>query len=71
MDNQRKVIALGFFDGVHMGHGALLRTVAERAKALDAVPCAFTFDRSPAAALTGKAVPRLSGERRSSWPPLT
>ena len=61
MDNQRKVIALGFFDGVHMGHGALLRTVAERAKALDAVPCAFTFDRSPAAALTGKAVPLLSG----------
>ena len=61
MENQRKVIALGFFDGVHMGHGALLRTVAERAKALDAVPCALTFDRSPAAALTGKAVPLLSG----------
>ena len=61
MDNQRKVIALGFFDGVHMGHGALLRTVAERAKALDAVPCAFTFDRSPAAALTGTEVPLLSG----------
>ena len=61
MENQRKVIALGFFDGVHMGHGALLRTVAERAKALDAAPCAFTFDRSPAAALTGKAVPLLSG----------
>ena len=61
MDDQRKVIALGFFDGVHMGHGALLRTVAERAKALDAIPCAFTFDRSPAAALTGKAVPLLSG----------
>ncbi len=60
MDNQRKVIALGFFDGVHMGHGALLRTVAERAKELDAVPCAFTFDRSPAAALTGKDVPLLS-----------
>ena len=61
MENQRRVIALGFFDGVHMGHGALLRTVAARAKELDAVPCAFTFDRSPAAALTGKAVPLLSG----------
>lgn len=61
MENQRKVMALGFFDGVHMGHGALLRTVAERAKALDAIPCAFTFDRSPAAAITGKAVPLLSG----------
>ncbi|MDE6260194.1 MAG: riboflavin biosynthesis protein RibF [Oscillospiraceae bacterium] len=61
MDNQRKVIALGFFDGVHLGHGALLRRVAERARELDAVPCAFTFDRSPAAALTGKTVPLLSG----------
>lgn len=60
MDNQPRVMALGFFDGVHMGHGALLRTVAERAKALDAVPCAFTFDQSPAAALTGKAVPLLT-----------
>ena len=61
MDNQRKVIALGFFDGVHMGHGALLRTVAERAKELSAAPCAFTFDCSPAAALTGKEIPLLSG----------
>ena len=61
MDHQRKVIALGFFDGVHMAHGALLRTVAERAKELDALPCAFTFDRSPAAAITGKAIPLLSG----------
>lgn len=61
MDNQRKVIALGFFDGVHLGHGALLRRVAERAAELDALPCAFTFDRSPAAALTGRAVPLLTG----------
>lgn len=61
MDIQRRVIALGFFDGVHMGHGALLRTVGSRARELDALPCAFTFDRSPAAALTGKAVPLLTG----------
>ena len=61
MEKQRRVIALGFFDGVHLGHGALLRTVAQRAKELDAVPCAFTFDRSPAAALTGKTVPLLTG----------
>ena len=61
MENQRRVIALGFFDGVHLGHGALLRTVASRARELDALPCAFTFDRSPAAALTGQAVPLLTG----------
>lgn len=61
MDNQRRVIALGFFDGVHLGHGALLRRVAQRAAELDARPCAFTFDQSPAAALTGRAVPLLTG----------
>ena len=61
MENQRRVMALGFFDGVHLGHGALLRRVAEVAKAENALPCAFTFDQSPAAALTGQAVPLLTG----------
>ena len=31
-----KVIALGFFDGVHIGHGALLSKAKERAEELDA-----------------------------------
>ena len=66
MEKQRRVIALGFFDGVHLGHGALLRRVAEVAGAEQARPCAFTFDQSPAAALTGQAVPLLTavGDRR-------
>ena len=34
MSNQSRVIALGFFDGVHLGHGALLRRTAEEAKGL-------------------------------------
>ena len=28
---KERVIALGFFDGVHLGHGALLRRTAEEA----------------------------------------
>ena len=60
MSKPKRVIALGFFDGVHLGHGALLRRVKETADRLGAVPAAFTFDRSPAAAITGKAVPLLS-----------
>ena len=67
MSNQQRVIALGFFDGVHLGHGALLRRVAERAKERNALPCAFTFDRSPAAALTGKPVPLLTGVEDRRW----
>ena len=61
MKKQHRVIALGFFDGVHLGHGALLRRVAEAARAKNAVPCAFTFDQSPAAALTGQEVALLTG----------
>ena len=60
MSNKKRVIALGFFDGVHLGHGALLSTVARKAKELDAVPAAFTFDRHPNTVITGEAVPLLS-----------
>lgn len=60
MEKQRRVIALGFFDGVHLGHGALLRTVKETADRLNAVPAAFTFDKSPTAVITGQNVPLLS-----------
>ncbi len=60
MEKQRTVIALGFFDGVHLGHGALLRRVKETADRLGAVPAAFTFDQSPTAAITGQAVPLLT-----------
>lgn len=60
MKQQRRVIALGFFDGVHLGHGALLRRVKETSTRLGAVPCAFTFDKSPTAVITGQKVPLLS-----------
>ena len=29
MSSKEKVIALGFFDGVHLGHAALLRRTVE------------------------------------------
>ena len=60
MTQIKRVIALGFFDGVHNGHGALLRRVAQTAKDLGATAAAFTFDRSPTAAITGQSVPLLS-----------
>ena len=47
MRQDRRVIALGFFDGVHLGHGALLRRVGELAEQLNAVPAAVTFDTHP------------------------
>ena len=58
LNKSKRVIALGFFDGVHRGHGALLERVVEKSRELGAVASAFTFDRSPTAAITGQVVPR-------------
>lgn len=43
----QRVIALGFFDGIHRGHGMLMNKAAERAKELHLSPAVFTFDRHP------------------------
>ena len=67
MNKNRRVIALGFFDGVHNGHGALLRRVVDKARELDAVAAAFTFDRSPTAAITGQTVPLLRSVEDRGW----
>ena len=60
MNHQPTVIALGFFDGVHRGHGALLRRTVERAAQLGAAPAVFTFDRPPKEVVTGKPVPLIN-----------
>lgn len=58
--NDKRVIALGFFDGVHLAHGALLSRTAQRAEELGAVPAAFTFDRHPASQILGQQTPLLT-----------
>lgn len=63
----RRVVALGFFDGVHLGHGALLETTVRRAKELDAIPSAISFDVHPETLTHGKSVPLIcSNEGRRS-----
>ncbi len=52
--------ALGFFDGVHMGHAALLHRAVEAAGKLSLVPAVITLDRYPAAALGGGAAPLIN-----------
>jgi len=49
-------VCLGTFDGVHLGHQALLRATAEAAAREGLLPCAYTFDVPPASVLgSGKA----------------
>lgn len=53
------VLTLGVFDGLHLGHQRIMRTVAERARAIDAVPTAITFDPHPRAVLHPESAPPL------------
>jgi riboflavin kinase/FMN adenylyltransferase len=41
------VIALGFFDGVHLGHAALMRRANEMSQCLGVPSLALTFDSHP------------------------
>lgn len=59
MQNKR-VMALGFFDGVHIGHGKLLQRVVQRAGELNAVPSAITFDAHPESVILGQGAPLLT-----------
>ena len=43
----RRSLALGFFDGIHRGHGMLLQKAIQRADELQLTPAVFTFDRHP------------------------
>ena len=67
MNNTKRVIALGFFDGVHHGHGQLMKAVTAAANRTGAVASAFTFDRSPTAVITGQPVPLISSVEDRIW----
>lgn len=53
------VLTLGVFDGLHLGHQLIIRTVAERARAIGAVPTAITFDPHPRSVLHPESSPPL------------
>lgn len=56
--NRKTVYALGFFDGVHIGHQSLLQTCRELAESLHCKAGAVTFIQHPDALVLGKA-PKL------------
>ena len=55
-----RVIALGFFDGVHLGHGALLRQARRRADELGCSAAAVTFDPHPVERIFGVKQPLIN-----------
>jgi riboflavin kinase/FMN adenylyltransferase len=55
---QGSVLTVGSFDGVHLGHQALLREVRRRAAAAGAAPVVVTFEPHPASVLAPQRAPR-------------
>lgn len=60
MTTKKRVLALGFFDGVHRGHARILRTAAELAEKLGAESGAVTFESHPRALVLGRAPDMIS-----------
>ncbi|MGH9283489.1 MAG: bifunctional riboflavin kinase/FAD synthetase, partial [Acidimicrobiales bacterium] len=53
------VVTIGAYDGVHLGHRALLARVRSMADLLGAAAAAVTFDRHPATVVRPESAPRL------------
>lgn len=60
MREQKRVIALGNFDGVHIGHSALMERVLKIAEMKNLMPSVITFDNHPMTIVTGQQIPLIN-----------
>ncbi|MDF3981998.1 bifunctional riboflavin kinase/FAD synthetase [Luteibacter sp. PPL201] len=60
------VVAIGAFDGLHLGHQAILAEVRRRAAERGLAPAVITFEPLPRAFFSAEPVPRLSGVREKA-----
>lgn len=64
--SQSRLVVIGNFDGVHLGHRAVLESAMVRAQVDGLTLCVLTFDPHPAAVLSGKTRPVLTTTARKS-----
>jgi riboflavin kinase/FMN adenylyltransferase len=57
--NERSVITIGAYDGVHLGHRVVIEQVRRRAEQEHAKSVVVTFDRHPASIVRPESAPRL------------
>jgi len=57
--DERAVITIGAYDGVHLGHRAVIDQVRRRAAEVGAKSVVVTFDRHPASVVRPESAPRL------------
>ncbi len=60
MPDSKRAIALGFFDGVHIGHAALLNKTKQRAAEHGLLPSVLSFDVHPDTLVFGREVPLIN-----------
>jgi riboflavin kinase / FMN adenylyltransferase len=58
-DGRGSVVTIGVYDGVHLGHHAVLRLVRELADARGLLGLCVTFDRHPAEVVRPESAPKL------------
>ena len=59
----RPVVALGMFDGVHLGHATVIRHAVEKAHEIAGTAIVFTFSNHPLSILNPEAAPLMIGSR--------
>ena len=57
--DRRCVVTIGAYDGVHLGHRAVIAQVRARAAELGAASVVVTFDRHPASVVRPESAPKL------------
>ena len=62
--NQGTAVALGYFDGIHLGHKAVLDTALEWASKENLVPVVMLFDVHPGKVIIGKVPPMLTSDEK-------
>lgn len=61
---QGTAVALGYFDGIHLGHRAVLDTALASAEKEDLVPVVMLFDIHPRKLISGNIPPMLTSEKK-------
>ncbi len=59
----RPVVALGMFDGVHLGHASVIRHAIDTAKTIDGTALVFTFSNHPLTVIAPEDAPLMIGSK--------
>ena len=57
--NKKLVIALGYFDGIHIGHKKIISHLVQQAKLKGVKSAIITFDKNPADFFSGEITPNI------------